>query len=290
MFASKSLLSLTAILTLGSFAVAQIAGGAVGGSSGTMSTGGATPPTLPSLQSSVRSFDRTAGNSWLGGSVHAQASLIRQKQGAYELGSLTAEFRGTANVLQSSKEVAEIYGNLANVMNNGVQTRSGMYRIDVMGITLLSNSFTNTSTFAAASSTYNLFPGNGVSASVPLPVGSVTVAGNAGCGFSRSANWLLPAYAANVGINATASAYAMMSASVSYGIPFFNVGVGFRGRILNQSLNAAASASAVWGLSGDIRYTLQAIDLYLYVWATAIGTWDTTLCHWASAATTYDLF
>lgn len=286
MSAIKSLLSLTALLALNTFAAAQI----VGGSTGTMSSGTSTPPTLPSLQSSARSFDRAAGNSWLGGSVHAYAGLVRQKQGTYELGSLTAEFRGTASVLTYTKDVAEIVGNASNVMNNGVQTRTGYYRIELMGVTLFTNSFTNSSTFAAASSYYNLFPGAGISASVPLPVGSVTVAGNAGCGFSRSANWLLPAYAANVGINASANAYAQASASVSYGIPFFNCGVGLRGKILNQTLSAAASASAVWGLSGDISYSLQAIDLYLYVWATAIWTSDTTLCHWGSAPTTFDLF
>lgn len=286
MFALKTVLSLTALLALNTLAAAQV----FGGTTGTMSTGTSTPPTLPSIETSSRSFERTAGNSWIGGSVRAFAGLVRQKQGTYELGNLTAELRGTASLLTYTQEVAEVVGTVTNVMNNGVQTRSGYYRIDIMGITLLSNSFTNSSTFAAASSYYNLFPGNGISASVPLTIGSVTVAGNAGCGFSRSANWLLPAYAANVGINASANAYAQATASVSYGIPYFNCGVGIRGKILNQTLNAAASASAVWGLSGDMSYTLQAIDMYLRVWATAIGTWDTTLCHWSSAVTTFDLF
>lgn len=286
MFAKKIVLSLTALLALNTIAAAQI----VGGSTGTMSGGTSTPPTLPSLEYSNRTFTRTIGNSWLGGTAYAYAGLVRQKQGTYEVGSLTGQFRVDANVLQQSLEVAEIYGNASNVMNNGVQSRSGLYRLELMGITLSSSSFTNSSTFGAVSSTYNLFPGTGVSASVPLWVGSVTLRGNAGCGFSRSANWLLPAYSATVGLNASATAYAYASASVSYGIPGFNVGVGLRGQIAHQTLSAAASASGLWGMSGDISYTLRAIDLYLYVWATAIATWDTTLCSWTSGATTFDLF
>lgn len=286
MFAKKILLSLTALLALHTLGAAQI----VGGNTGTMSSGSSTPPTLPSLQHSNRTFSRSIGNSWLGGTAYAYAGLVRQKQGTYELGSLTGQFRVNANVLQQSLEVAELYGNASNVMNNGVQTRAGLYRLEVMGITLSSNSFTNSSTFGSVSNTYNLFPGTGISASVPLPVGSVTLRGNAGCGFSRSANWLLPAYSATVGLNATATAYAYASASVSYGIPLFNVGVGLRGQIAHQTLSAAASASGLWGMSGDVSYTLRAIDLHLYVWATAIATWDTTLCNWASAALTFDLF
>jgi hypothetical protein len=286
MFAKQIVLSLTALLALHTVAAAQI----VGGSTGTMSSGTSTPPTLPSVEYSNRTFSRTIGNTWLGGTAYAYAGLVRQKQGTYELGSLTGQFRVNANVLKQSLEVAEIYGNASNVMNNGVQSRSGLYRLELLGFTLSSNSFTNSSTFASASSTYNLFPGTGISASVPLAVGSVTLRGNAGCGFSRSANWLLPAATATVGLNATATAYAYASTSVSYGIPGFNVGVGLRGQIAHQTLSAGASASAVWGLTGNIGYTLRAIDLYLYVWATALYTWDTTLCSWSSGATTFDLF
>ena len=72
------------------------------------------------------------------------------------------------------------------------------------------------------------------------------------------------------------------NASVSFGIPGFNVGVGINGRVLEQFLTANINASAVWGLSGGVTYTLRSITLSLYAWATAIYTWTTTLCSWSA--------
>lgn len=246
------------------------------------------PPILPSVQSSYNSYDRGIGNSWLGGSVHAYANMVRQKSGTYELGFAAAEFRATASVLNQGAEVAEIVGNASNVMNAGVQTRSGMYRVELLGFTITNGSFVNSSTFAASSSTYNLLP-SAVSVSVPVGPVSVTLRGNAGCGFGRSANWLLPAATASVGINSSANAYAFANASVSFGIPGFNVGVGIQGRVLEQTLTTGLNASAVWGLSGHATYTLQAISLRLYAWATALYTWTTNLCTWSSGVLSFNL-
>lgn len=240
------------------------------------------PPTLPSVQSRFGSYDRAIGNSWLGGSVHTYVGMVRQKSGTYELGNATAEFRGTANVLNYSKEVAEIVGSAVNIMNNGVQNRSGSFRIEVLGYAIVNSSFTNNSTFAASTSTFNLLGANGVSASVPCGPVSVTLRGNAGCSFSRSANWLLPAATSTVGLNASGSAWAFANASVSFGIPGFNVGVGLQGKILEQTLAINLSASGLWGLSGGATYTLKAITLNLYAWATALYTWTTNLCSWSA--------
>ena len=77
MFAKQIVLSLTALLALHTFAAAQI----VGGNTGTMSSGSSTPPTLPSLQHSNRTFSRSIGNSWLGGTAYAYDGLVSQKQG-----------------------------------------------------------------------------------------------------------------------------------------------------------------------------------------------------------------
>ena len=269
---------------------AQAQGGLPTG--GIIITGGiwipSTPPVLPSVQSSYNSYDRGIGNGWLGGSVHAYANMVRQKSGTYELGFAAAEFRGTASVLNHSAEVAEIVGNATNVMNAGVQNRSGMYRVEVLGFTVTNGSFTSNSTFAAQNSVYNLLP-SGVSVSVPVGPISVTLSGNAGCGFGRSANWLLPAATASVGINASANAYAFANASVSFGIPGFNVGVGIQGRVLEQTLTTGLNANAVWGLSGHATYTLQAISLHLYAWATALYTWTTNLCSWSSGLLSFNL-
>lgn len=279
MATNKSILPL-ALLTLNCLATAQIWGGSVL-NSGSVLSGGTWTPTLPSVESRNGNYDRSIGNSWLGGSVHAYIGMVRQKSGTYELGFATAEFRGTAKVLQQSREVAEILGLASNVMNNGVQTRSGQFRVELLGYSVVNSSFTNSSTFAQASSTFNLIPG-GVSVSVPVGPVSVTIGGNAGCGFSRGANWLLPAASSNVGLNANASAYAFANASVSFGIPGFNVGVGLQGNILQQTLSGSITASPVYGLSGHFTYQLQAISLSLYAWATALYTWTTNLCSWAA--------
>ena len=245
---------------------------------------------LPAVESRFNSYDRSIGNSWLGGSVHAYAGMVRQKSGTYELGNASLEFRGAASVLKQSLEVAEIVGTASNVMNNGVQNRSGYCRIDVLGYSVVNASFQNNSTFAAANSVFNLFGPNGVSASVPVGPVSVTLKGNAGCGFSRSANWLLPAATASIGANATASAYAFANAQVGVGIPGFGLGVGLQGKIMEQSLSGNITANATWGLSGGVTYTLKAISLQLYAYAEAFWQqWTTNLTSWSAGLITLNL-
>lgn len=279
---SKFLFAAATTLTLGTAVVAQGTFSTAAISTGVLATGFIpTPPTLPSVQSRSNSYYKSIGNTWLGGNVYAYVGMVRQKSGTYELGQASAEFRGTANVLKQSKEVVEIVGYAMNVMNNGVQTRSGQFRVEMLGYSILNSSFSNSSTFAAANYSYSLFP-NAISVSVPVGPISVTIGGNAGCGFGRSANWLLPASQATVGINAQANAYAFVNASVSFGIPGFNVGVGLQGKVLEQSLNVNLSASGLWGLSGGATYTLKAITLNLYAWATALWTWTTNLCSWSA--------
>ena len=246
-------------------------------------------PTLPAVQSKFNSFDKSIGNSWLGGSVRAYGGMIRQKQSGYELGNVSVGFRGVATLLKLSTEVVEISGNATNVMNNGVQNRSGSFRVQLLGANVINAAFQNSSTFGYASSTFNLLPGNGISTSIPIGPISVTVRCNAGCGLSRSANWLLPAATASVGLNASASAYAFANASVAYGVPGFNVGVGIKGQVLNQQLTSSVNASASRGLSGDMRYTLQAITLRLYVFARAIWSWTKNLTSWSVGKFTLDL-
>lgn len=290
MFTQLSQSFRTAALVLGfaTVASAQIFGGMVGGTNGGLSSGGSNPPNLPPVESRANSYSRTIGNSWLGGSLTTYAGMVRQKNGTYELGNASLELRANASVLQRGAEVAELVGSASNVMNNGVQSRSGYFRIRMLGVSVVNQSFTNSSTFASASSTYNLLP-NGVSASIPVGPTSVTIRGNAGCGYSRSANWLLPAATATVGVNAQAGAYAFANASVSVGVPGFNVGVGLQGKIMEQTLAANVSASSIWGLSGGVTYTLKAISLRLYAWATALYTWTTTLTTWSAGQATINL-
>ena len=283
---SSFLFAAATTLTLGTSLLAQ--GGGLAGSLGTVMgpTSGAiyvapTPPTLPPYEGRTSSFDRSIGNSWLGGSVHAYASMARQKSGTYELGYATAELSGIARVLNQSREVFEVVATVLNVRNNSAQTRSGYLRIELLGATVLDQSVAATTGFGSQTYTVNLLPG-GVSASVPVGPVSITLNANAGCGASRSASLQLPAGVATAGMNASASMYAFANASVSFGIPGFNVGVGLQGKILEQTLAANLQASPVWGLSGGVTYTLKAISLQLYAWATALYTWTTNLCSWST--------
>lgn len=241
-------------------------------------------PTLPPVESRFGSYTNGIGNDWLGGSVHAYAGMVRQNQGSYQLGNASLELRGTGKVLRFSQEVAEVVGVATNVMNNGVQTRSGSFRIEVLGVAVVNSSFQNSSTFAQRNWTFNLFGSEGVGASVPVGPVSVSLRGNAGCGLGTSANWLLPAATASVGLNGAANAYAFANARVGVGIPGFGLGCGIEGRIADQRVSANVSAHATSGLSGGVSYTLTPITLRLYAWAQALYTWTTTLTSWSMAA------
>lgn len=275
MNAKQTILSLASLLTLTSLSAAQWNPGNLQVQLQSM---------LPSVQSRFSSHDLTIGNDWLGGSVHAYAGIVRQKQGTYELGSATVELRGTAKVLRYGQEVAEVVGAATNVMNNGVQTRTGVFRIEVLGYPVVNRSIVNSSTFASWSQTFNLFGTNGVSASVPVGPVSVSLRGNAGCGMGASGNFLLPAATSRVAVTGAANAYAFADARVGVGIPGFGLGVGLQGRVAQQSLNFSVAADGLSGLSGSATYTLNAITLRLYAWAQALYTWTTNLTSWSTGS------
>jgi hypothetical protein len=280
MNAKQTILSLASLLTLTSLSAAQWNPGNLQVQLQSM---------LPSVQSRFSSHDLTIGNDWLGGSVHAYAGIVRQKQGTYELGSATVELRGTAKVLRYGQEVAEVVGAATNVMNNGVQTRTGVFRIEVLGYPVVNRSIVNSSTFASWSQTFNLFGTNGVSASVPVGPVSVSLRGNAGCGMGASGNFLLPAATSRVAVTGAANAYAFADARVGVGIPGFGLGVGLQGRVAQQSLNFSVAADGLSGLSGSATYTLNAITLRLYAWAQALYTWTTNLTSWSAGSVSRNL-
>lgn len=280
MNAKHTILSLASLLTFTSLSAAQWNPGNLQVQLQSM---------LPSVQSRFSSHDLAIGNDWLGGSVHAYAGIVRQKQGTYELGSATVELRGTAKVLRYNQEVAEVVGAATNVMNNGVQTRTGVFRIEVLGYPVVNRSIVNSSTFASWSQTFNLFGTNGVSASVPVGPVSVSLRGNAGCGMGASGNFLLPAATSRVAVTGSANAYAFADARVGVGIPGFGLGVGLQGRVAQQSLNFSVAADGLSGLSGSATYTLNAITLRLYAWAQALYTWTTNLTSWSTGSVTRNL-
>jgi hypothetical protein len=170
-----------------------------------------------------------------------------------------------------------------------VQTRTGVFRIEVLGYPVVNRSIVNSSTFASWSQTFNLFGTNGVSASVPVGPVSVSLRGNAGCGMGASGNFLLPAATSRVAVTGAANAYAFADARVGVGIPGFGLGVGLQGRVAQQSLNFSVAADGLSGLSGSATYTLNAITLRLYAWAQALYTWTTNLTSWSTGSVSRNL-
>lgn len=227
-------------------------------------------------------YDGSLGNSWLGGRVHAHATLETRRGWQFEQGLIDLNLNGHVNLLTRSTEVVEVAANLRNKQEWGVQTRTGSFRVEVLGFSYVNQSFTNDSQFAQRTWSFNVFP-VAPSASVPLGPFSITLRGNAGASLSTGANFNLPAATPSVTLAGSARGYASANASVGIGIPGFEVGVGIDGRICDQTLAIWATANARTGISGAATYTLEAIALRLYAYARALFyTYSTTLTNWSA--------
>jgi hypothetical protein len=240
------------------------------------------PTTFTTTRGSA--YDRSIGNSWLGGGVHAHATLQTTRGVTYSQGFAEANARAQVNLLTRGVEVAELYAMARNRTEMGSQTRTGTFRMEVLGLTAFSQSFTSSGNLTRRTFNFNAFP---VSPSASVPVGpfSVTVRGNVGANFSAYANLLLPTAAPSVSLSGEGRAYATATASVSVGIPGFSVGVGIQGRILDQTLALIGTAHATNGISGAATYSLTPISLRLYAFVdTFVHTWTTTLTSWSAAA------
>lgn len=235
-------------------------------------------------------YDRSIGNSWLGASVHAQAYLTTTTGLGYESGAIDCAARASASLLGQSATVAEVATLLRNTMQNNSQTRTGSFRVTLLGYNYVNQSFTNDSSFAQRTWTYNLFP-VAPSASVPVGPFSLTVSGNAGASLTVSGNFFLPAATPQVTLAGTGRIYANANADVSIGIPGVSVGVGIEGRVCDTTLTAWATASARTGFSGlaQVRLTAVAIRLYAFI-DTFLHDWTTNLSSWSSAPVNYTLF
>lgn len=248
-------------------------------------------PSLPSAESRFADYDKSIGNSYLGGSVHAYGGMVRQLQGSYGLANESLEFWATGTLVGHSADVVELSAYAFNQIKNGTQTRSGQISFEVLGSPVINKTFTTSYSIPGTSSTYNLFS-TAVSGGVPLaslpligPI-SISVNGNAGCGCSRSTSWSMPSGKADVVISASGNAYAYFDAWVGIGIPSVaSAGVGVQGKVLNQSISANATASAVSGLSGGANYALNPISISLYVYGSVFGKkYTNTVTSWSAGS------
>jgi hypothetical protein len=269
------LLSLSAVALAGAAATAQI------GFYVTTNGGGA--------------YDRSIGNSYLGGGVHAHCWMQRTTHTALNYGrtSLDGSLRAYGRLLGTTGNVVDVWTNLANQNSFGVSTASGRFRIRVIGFDLVNRSFSANTSVQNSWSTMNVF---GIAPRISIPVGpfSITLSGNLGAGMSVTANFTLSAGTASVGAYGVASAYGQARASVAVGIPYLcEGGVRLEGRIFDQSLVLFGNVSPT-GFNMVSRYVLTPLVLRLVAWidgACVLGfEQSTTLCSWSSSRIDMPLF
>jgi len=225
------------------------------------------PPTLPPSESKSGAFDQPIGNTWLGGTVHVDASMTRQSQ-AMVNGVLVSSPRATqhlamrnvANLLGWSREVFDFLGDATNSIPSVAQIRSGQVRMAFAGNIVINQSFTSGFTLPSATTNFNLFAGH-VSGNAPLvkntSYGTLTVSleGNVACTHIGDTNWSLPAGYATATETTAAVVNANADVWIGAGISrVTNPSVTFVGRIFTQRVDANPTASALYGLSGSVSF------------------------------------
>lgn len=236
-------------------------------------------------------FDRSVGNSYLGGNLHAHISLQTSvgTMTFYQRSTLDMDARASVNLLTATRTLADVSANLNAVGQTTGQTRTGRFRVQILGYDYINSSFASNTNFAQRTWTFNVFPSD-PSISVPVGPVSVSLRGNVGAGLITGANYQLPVTSLQVGAYGSIEAYGTAHASVGIGIPGFSLGVGVSGRIVDQTLAVFCGANVNSGFFGAATYSLVPISLRLYAYAEAFWyTWTTTLTSWSSAAITRSL-
>jgi hypothetical protein len=249
MFPAKTLLTISTLLSLPISGAAQF-------TFNPPSSGLTFTRILPSYESRYGSFDRTMGDAIVGGTVHAYTGMVRQQQGTYEMADLAIELSASGKFLGRSAEVMDISGFGSNVVSNGVQSRSGQFRYEILGSTV-SSSFQSNVTIVDFG-TFQLFPQD-VTGSVSFLGGyRASLTGNATCGYGFDASWSLPAGKAEVGVVANGDTFAIISAAGQIRVGTQTGSITITGKIVNnQALNVNATTSAGSGLSGSATYAMN---------------------------------
>lgn len=238
-------------------------------------------------------FDRGIGNSWLGGSVHSHLYLTTTNGTLtyYSRAALDAQARATANLLQMTGNVAEVSATLSSTATTTSTTRSGAFRVRVLGYDLVNRSFTSSTTAPNQTWAFNAFP---VAPRIDVGVGpfTLTLTGNFGASLNVSANYQLPLGTPAVSAYGAFNAAGTAQASVAVGIPYvLSFGVRLQGRVLDTSLVLFGGANALSGFFGTGTVSLIPITLRLVGFVDVpFYTYTNTLCSWSAAAYSANLF
>jgi hypothetical protein len=260
-------------------------------------------PTLPNYQSSSGAYDLPLGNTWLGATVHAEASMTRQLTSTifgatvnWPTASQHLGVNAVASLLGSSREVLDFLGNATSSIASNGQTRLGQVRIALAGNTVVNQSFLATYTLPSTSSSFNVFP-SPASGSVPLVkvwlLGtiSVKVEGNVACTHARNGTWTLPAGKADATVAAASALHANADAWIGAGVSgVSSASVSILGKVIDQWVSANATASATSGFSGSALHVMNPLQAAFAVSGTYLGRrYVISLASWSLPAETHTL-
>ena len=235
-------------------------------------------------------YPRAIGNEWLGLTGQAHGYLRRYVKGfsatvqepgigttpdIYASAHARAHLTATAYVLKSRSELGRFEARGDVYARSTGTSMSGNYRLRLAGLTVVSNSFSQNTSFPRFERYVSLFAED---PRVDIAVGpfTLTLKGNAGVGLEAVGSAILTPVP-SVGITCFAQAWGLAKANVEFGILGFGVGAEVIGKLAEQTLapNFTASKS---GLSGSLEYVMVALHLKVkaYVYA-LIKKWSTTI-------------
>jgi hypothetical protein len=248
--------------------------------------GGYTSFTL--TKSLSKTYSESMGNSILGGSIYAGASLSARRTGA--AGRADGDFRVSAyaNFLGMRKRVA--YLRAAVHSDNYTSNRNRASAYAYLGnnrIFYKSVSGKGVHASSGRSASLNLTPGD-ITYKFTIAWVPITIRGNVGIGMSIGAKPTLSDGRAWLSGHGRAWAYGRASATA--GVKGANVRLELTANFANQTVSAFAFADALnWRFSARVTYTIRAIALKLKGYLTLYWTKSKTLASWSSAAKSYTL-
>ena len=220
-------------------------------------------------QSVGRTYSRSYGNSYLGGSISATARASYSGNVSYANASAYLDGRLYGRVLTKSVQFGRGYVGVSGNSRSGRLSGSARAFVQIAGRTLYSRSYSasyrRSWTFSTRPANYKLFPVDPTFRFTLGPV-PIKVKGNAGASARASVTASVASSLVNMaGLRGSAQAWAWGKGSVSAGISVAGIGLDLNGKFANNTLSASAYVGTR-GPRGRVTYTLQAISLKLSVW------------------------
>ena len=241
----------------------------------------------PVLAQSVgRSYSKSYGNSYLGGSIYARAYAAYS--GSVTNARVTAylDGRATASFLRQNRELGRIYVG-ANGLSYGLRTfGSARAFVRIAGRTVYSRSYSSSVrrswTFSTRPVNYRVFP---TDPSYRFSIGPIPmkVSGNIGAAARASVTATVASSLTNLAsLRGSAQAWGWGRANVRAGIRVLGLGLTLSARFANQTLSTSTYVG-VGGPRGYVRYVLQPISITLTAWARILFfRGSRTLVNWSS--------